>query len=62
MANKTDYNKQYYEKQKPYPVRLGDLKRKLQIEAFEKDKSMHAVLKNIVSDYFARKELQMTGS
>lgn len=52
MANRTECNKQYYENNKPYPVRLGDLKNKLQQEAFEKDTSIHSVLKSIVQGYY----------
>jgi hypothetical protein len=57
MTSKTDYNKHYYAKEKPYPVRLGEYKRRLQIEAFEKDKSMHALLKEIVVKHFDKEEL-----
>lgn len=56
MSSKTDANKQYYRANKPYPIRLGDLKPKLQMEAFEQDKSMHDVLRNIVKDFFDNKE------
>jgi hypothetical protein len=59
MTDKTEYNKRYYEKEKPYPLRLGELKRKVQIEAFEKDKSMHAVLKDIVREHFDSKEMSL---
>lgn len=62
MSDKAEYNKKYYEANKPYPVRLGELKAKLQQEAFEEDKSIHYRLKKIVSDYFEKKELSMTGS
>lgn len=57
MSSKTDANKQYYRANKPYPIRLGELKMKLQIEAFETDRSLHGVLKDIVKEYFDRKEM-----
>jgi hypothetical protein len=58
MTNKSDYNKQYYEKESPYPVRLGELKPKLQSEAFEKETSMHSLLKDIVhKHYYADEEI-----
>lgn len=52
MASKSDYNKKYNEKESPYPVRLGELKPKLQQEAFEKDTSIHSLLKDIVSKHY----------
>ena len=56
MSSKTDCNKKYYHRNNPYPIRLGDLKSKLQMEAFEQDKSIHYLLRKIVSEYFERKE------
>lgn len=58
MSDKTDCNKKYYRRNNPYPIRLGELKPKLQMEAFETDKSMHDVLINIVKDFFERKEVE----
>lgn len=58
MSDKTECNKKYYHANKPYPIRLGDLKLKLQIEAFETDKSMHDVLRNIVKEHYDRKETE----
>ena len=54
--SKHEYNKKYYQANKPYPIRLGDLKTKLQQEAFETDKSLHEVLKKIVKEHFERRE------
>jgi hypothetical protein len=62
MANKADYNKRYYQTHNPYPVRLGELKPKLQMEAFEKDTSIPQLLRKIVSEYFDRKELRVSES
>jgi len=53
---KSEYNKKYYQANKPYPIRLGDLKSKLQQDAFENDKSIPDVLRKIVSDYYDQKE------
>lgn len=62
MSDKSDYNKRYYSKYTPYPVRLGELKPKLQMEAFEKDTSIPKLLREIVSDYFEKKKLKVSES
>lgn len=41
---------------KPFPVRLGELKKPLQIEAVENDRSLHYVIKKILQKYVADKE------
>ena len=41
---------------KPFPVRWGDLKPKLQMEAIEKNISMHAACREIVREHFERQE------
>ena len=57
MSSKTDANKQYYQANKPYPIRLGDLKSKIQAEAFETDRSMHDVLKKIVEQHYEEEKI-----
>lgn len=57
MSSKTEANKQYYQANKPYPIRLGDLKPKIQKEAFETDKSMHDVLRNIVEQHYQEDQI-----
>lgn len=60
--DKSEYNRKYYAKNNPYPIRLGELKLKLQIEAFEKNQTIPVVLKDILNEHFDRKELNMKGS
>ena len=57
MSSKTDANKQYYQANKPYPIRLGELKPKIQAEAFDTDKSMHDVLINIVEQHYKEEKI-----
>ena len=56
--SKSEYNRRYYAANKPYPIRLGELKIKLQQDAFENDKSIPDVLRKIVKEYFDRKEME----
>lgn len=57
MIDKSDVNKQYYQANKPYPIRLGDLKPKIQAEAFETDQSMHEVLRKIVEKHYEKESV-----
>lgn len=52
---KQQHNRRNYEKHNPYPVRLGPLKPLLQMEAMEKEISMHAVIIEALQKYFEGK-------
>lgn len=56
--NRSDYNKEYYKKNNPYPIRLGDLRDKLQKQAFAEDKTMPDVIKEILNRHFDEKSLK----
>ncbi len=57
MSSKADYNRKYYEQNTPYPIRLGELKRQLQKEAFELDTSIPERIRSIISGYYHKKEV-----
>mgnify|MGYP002132173216 CR=1 FL=1 len=40
---------------KPFGVRLGELKRPMQIEAVEQDRSLHYLIKKILKEYVKKK-------
>jgi len=43
---------------KPFPVRLGDLKKPLQCEAVNQDRSLHWLIKTILEKYVESKNLR----
>ena len=53
--SKSESNKEYYSKNTPYPIRLGELKPKLQEEAFEKNSSVHGRIIDILNNHFENK-------
>lgn len=54
--DRSEYNKKYYRANNPYPIRLGDLKMKLQTEAYEKNQTIPIVLKGILNEHFDKNE------
>lgn len=59
MGNKSEYNKNYYRANNPYPVRLGCLKTKLQEEAFEMSSSIPERIRDIISSYYEKREIKI---
>jgi len=57
MSSKAEYNKKYYEQNTPYPIRLGELKRLLQKEAFELGSTIPERIKSIIGGYYHKKEV-----
>lgn len=43
---------------KPFPVRLGDIKKPLQCEAVNQDRSLHWLIKKILTDYVNEKNIR----
>lgn len=43
---------------KPFPVRLGDLKKPLQCEAMQADRSLHWLIKKILKEYVDKYDLE----
>lgn len=50
-------NHNSYIKYRPFPIRLGELKTKLQTDAFEKGSTIHAVALSILKNYYERKKI-----
>lgn len=44
-------------REKPYPLRLRELKAPLQMEAMQEDRSLHYLIKKILRDYLKKKKL-----
>jgi hypothetical protein len=55
-------NKKYYQKHKPYPIKIGELREALQQEAYRQNKSMHFVMKAALVAYVATLESNTTAS
>ncbi len=47
---------------KPFPIRLGDLKAPLQEEATQNDRSLHYLIKKIIRAYVDSKDLRNSKS
>lgn len=56
MSSKSEYDKKFYQKNHPYPIRLGELKAKLKIEAFENNECISDTTRRILNNHFDKKE------